>query len=167
MNTIKISFIALALILGLASFASAQTVLSNTTLNGAVTATQTFVILTASTASAGATVGAPAAGQQLWVDYELMLIRSMTGTRADVVRGVGGIVGPHATSAVVFTGPPAAFHPGPPPLKTCTTATMGTRPWIVTQVSAGGAFGDIGLCKASVWTFTNVKPITYNSVDPY
>lgn len=165
MNTLKTGILLLAICL-LASVASAQTVLSNTTLNGAVNATQSFVTLTSASASSGSTVGAPAAGQYLWVEHEQMLIRSISGTRAEVQRATAGIQGAHATSAVVFTGPGAAFHEGPPGMKACTTATMGTRPWIVIQ-AGNPSFGDIGLCKSSIWTFTNLKPITYGSVDPY
>lgn len=165
MNTLKTLILSIVLVF-VASIASAQTVLSNTTLNGAVTASQDFVVLGSASASSGSNVGAPAAGQFLWVEHEQMRILSMVGTRANVQRATAGLQGAHATSAVVFTGPGAAFHEGPPPMKACTTATMGTRPWIVIN-PASPAFGDIGLCKSSIWTFTNLKPITYNSVDPY
>ena len=165
MNTLKTAILIIALCF-VASAASAQTVLSNTTLNGAVNATQDFVTLTSASASSGSNVGAPAAGQFIWVEHEQMRIVSMVGTRANVQRATAGLQGAHANSAVVFTGPGGAFREGPPPMKVCTTATMQVRPWIVIN-PASPAFGDIGLCKSSIWTFTNLKPITYNSVDPY
>src|SRR3990167_5248499 len=61
--------------------------LSSTTLNGAISATQTTLVLTSASALAGSTFGAPAANQCLYIDLEMMRIVSMSSTTATVRRG--------------------------------------------------------------------------------
>lgn len=143
-------------------------VLSNTTLSGAMTATQQTVTLTSASASAGSTVGAPALGDGLYVADgangigEFMVITSVpaSGATFGVRRGVIGIAGAHPTSAVVFTGDQGYFMTTYPQDQTCTLATN-PRPWINVLT------GDVGLCKSSVWAWTNKFNRTINSVDPY
>lgn len=135
-------------------------VLNNTTLNGAITATQATVTLTSASASAGSTVGAPAVGDGLFVEGEYMVITSVSGTTFGVRRAVYGIAGSHPTSSVVFTGDQGYFMATYPQDGRCTLATD-PRPWINVLTA------DVGLCKSSVWKWTNFRPLTYGSVDPY
>ena len=89
------------LILSLLSVpAFAQTGIDDTTLNGAVTATQTFVVLTSAT-------GVTANGV-LYVDGEFMTVSSSysTGTTVNVVRSNNP--SSHLTSAQVYVVPVAA-----------------------------------------------------------
>lgn len=169
MNRLKTFALVVALLL-VASVSHAQTVLSNTTLNGAITsASQNSFVLTSASASSQATVGAPAVGNCLYVEHEMMQITAISSTRVTVIRGTGGTpANLHPTSAVVFTGACSNFKAADPEksaglssLKPCTTASMGVRPWINVLT------GDVWLCKSSVWTATNAKVITYNSVDPF
>lgn len=137
--------------------------LSHTTLSGAVTATQQTVTLASASASAGATVGAPALGQQIWVaDYpgEAMIITTMptgTSTTYGVRRGVDGTLqGAHVTGADVLTGPPGNFYRTFPNSNVC-VATAVPRPYV------NVATGDVGLCLSSVWSWTSKKAWTQNS----
>lgn len=163
MNRLLRTFVTVGLLLCCASFAQAQTtILSNTTLNGAVTASQNTVRLTSVSASANATVGAVVAGQALYVDWEYMTITSISGTVATVIRGQGGTrAAAHATAAVVFSGPTGAYHQTDPTQRSCTIASMGTRPWI-NQLN-----GNIWSCVSLLWQASNVANIVYNSNTPY
>lgn len=155
-------FASLALLLGCASAQAQTTVLSNTTLNGAVTAAQNTVRLTTVSASANANVGPVVAGQAIYVDIEYMTITSISGTVATVIRGQGGTrAAAHATAAVVITGPTGAFHQTDPTQRVCTIPTMGTRPW-VNQLN-----GNIWSCVSGLWQASNVTNIVYNSNTPY
>lgn len=170
MQTLLKVFAVVALMVGFASTSQAQVVLSNTTLSGAITSeSATSFVLASASASSQATVGAPAAGNCLYVEHEMMQITAISSTRVTVIRGTGGTAAnKHPTSAVVFTGACSNFKASDPEksaglsaLKACTTASMGVRPWINVIT------GDVWLCKSSVWTATNAKVITYNSVDPF
>lgn len=136
----------------------AQTVLSNTTLSAAMTATATTLTLTSASAFSGSNVGAPTVGNLLYVEHEAMTITAISGTLVSVIRGQSGtFAAAHVSGAVVFSGPGSAFRQSDPPLQTCTTATMGTRPWI--NVITGNTW----LCISSKWQATNVMKITYDS----
>lgn len=142
--------------------------LNNTTLNGAITATQQTVTLTSASASAGSTVGAPVVGHGLYVadnPPEFMIITSVpTGT--STVYGVrraanaGGIASAHATSAVVITGPPGNFYRTNPASNVCVAASS-PKPYVNIMS------GEVGQCLSSLWTWTSKKIITYNSVNPF
>lgn len=82
-------------------------ILSATTLNGAISATQTTLVLASASASTGSTFGAPAVGQCLYLDLELMRITAVASTTMTVQRASRGAA-PHATSAIIVTGPCAA-----------------------------------------------------------
>ncbi len=165
--------IALLAVLVWAAPAQAQNAtLNNTTLNGAITSpSASSFVLTSVSPSTGAI--APAAGQCLYVDHELMQITAISSTRVTVIRGTGGTgAGLHQTSAVVFTGACGNFKAADPvasaglggsfpSLKACTTATMGVRPWI------NVLSGNIWTCYNSTWSASNVMVIAYNSITPY
>ncbi len=178
MNRIIInSIVVIAVLFGCASAAQAQQYLiSSTTLNGAITSTgaNSFVLTSASATPSTATSGAPAAGQCLYVERELMQITAISSTRVTVIRGTGGTSAAlHPTGAVVFTSACAAFRATDPvstagvgngslpSLKACTTATMGSRPFI------NVLNGNVWLCISSVWSATNAMVITYNSVNVF
>ena len=99
----------LALLMPVSAFAQGGSVspagyLSSTTLNGAITADATTLILTSATALSGSSFGAPAAGQCLYIDREMFRILSMSSTTATVQRGTTNR-STHETLAVVATGP--------------------------------------------------------------
>ena len=87
--------------------AVAAGVLSSTTLNGAINASQTTLVLTSASASTGSTLGAPAVGHCLYIDLELMRITAIVSTTATVQRANRGAT-PHATLAIIVSGPCAA-----------------------------------------------------------
>ena len=136
--------------------------LSNTTLNGAITSTQTTLVLTSASASSGSTFGAPAANQCLYIDLELMIIRSVSSTTMTVTRGTRNRSA-HATSAIVLTGPCAEFKAADPPTlvgnQDCTlfvlpwvNATTGDSWWCDLQTVGQGVGGE--------WSVTN--PVARN-----
>lgn len=89
------------------SAAVAAGVLSATTLSGAISATQTTLVLASASASSGSTLGAPAVGHCLYVDLELMRITAITSTTATVARAGRGAAA-HANAAIIVTGPCAS-----------------------------------------------------------
>ncbi len=162
----------LTLLISASAFAQVP-VLSFTTLNGAINATQTTLVLTSASASAGSSFGAPAAGQCLFIDGELMRITAMASTTATVTRATANAVG-HATLTPLWTAPCNAFHQTDPPVlqalqtglpnsaakRTQLDCRSQPRPWI--NVTSG----NVWFCNTNgnVWTGTNYMPITYGSV---
>lgn len=144
-----------------AAFAQ-QYILSYTTLNGAVTATATQLVLTSASAVATANVAAPAVGQMLYVDHEAMTITAISGTRVTVARGQSGTYAAgHASGATIFSGPTNVFRNADPAFGTCTIASFGVWPWINVIT------GNVWRCIGSKTVGTNVANITYNSLNPY
>lgn len=88
--------------------------LSNTTLNGRISATATTLVLTSASASSGSTFGAPAVGQCIYIDLELMTITAAASTTFTVRRGTTHRAA-HANSAIVLTGPCNQFRASDPP----------------------------------------------------
>lgn len=104
--------------------------LSSTTLNGAINSTQTTLVLTSASALSGSSFGAPAAGQCLYIDLEMMRIQSMSSTTATVQRGTRNRAA-HATLAIILTGPCAQFKVvDPPTLVGNQDCGLVTLPWI-------------------------------------
>jgi hypothetical protein len=138
-----------------------QYTLSNTTLNGAINGTQTTLVLTSASASSGSSFGAPAAGQCLLIDAELMRIVSIASTTATVQRARGVPTGsPHATLAVIWTGACSAFKAvDPPGLGNNQTCSTQPRPWINTSN------GNVWFCNTSTgtWRGTNFATFTYGT----
>lgn len=155
------SFLVAILVMALTVTPRAQTttpagLLSNTTLSGAINSTQTTLVLASASASSGSSFGAPAAGQCLYVDYELMRIVSMSSTTATVTRGTTGRSS-HANAAIVLTGPCGSstiggFMQAPPNgiggNQTCSAFIL---PWVNTTN------GDSWWCDqvTNVWSVTN------------
>lgn len=137
-----------------------QYTLSNTTLSGAIDNAQTSLVLASASASSGSTFGAPAAGQCLFMDNELMTILSMSSTTATVRRAVVGATS-HANAAVIFTATCNAFKAVDPPARGGNnTCSAQPAPWI--NVSNG----NVWWCNraANTWSGTNFVKFTYNSV---
>ena len=104
--------------------------LSNTTLNGAINSTQTTLVLTSASASSGSSFGAPAANQCLYLDLEMMIIRSVSSTTMTVTRGTRNRSA-HATSAIILTGPCDQFKVvDPPTLVGNQDCTLFVLPWV-------------------------------------
>jgi hypothetical protein len=153
-NTIT-RFVLTLMLLAMAMPAFAQltplSLLSNTTLNGAINATQTTLVLTSASASSGSSYGAPSVGQCLFVDYELMRITAVASTTMTVQRARANPA-PHATLAIVATGPCDRFKTVDPYIVgngSCTSSPV--LPWYNT------ATGDAWWCDlvSNVWSVTN------------
>src|SRR5581483_5488504 len=105
MKNKTLQLISAVILLGASSFA--QTLLTNTTLSAAVADSKTQTVVVASATG----INAPSASDYtkatfLFVDRELMDVRSVSGTILTVVRGVGGTKAfPHASGAYVFVVP--------------------------------------------------------------
>lgn len=116
---------------------AAQQTINTTTLSAAVTSTtQTFTIASATNV---------VANYVAYVDREMVLIRAISGTTLTVTRGYNGTLAQrHASSALIYTGPPAYFASndvnGP-----CTTTDEVALPHI--NVAAGNVFQ----CSDSLW----------------
>lgn len=120
---------AVAFVIGLLLLAaplSAQTLLNNTTLSAGVTASQTSIAVASSTGlAAGSLIYVPG------LNPEGMLITSVSGSIAQVIRGYLGQARPHASSTRVFVDVPQAFKPGPPDItNSCTRTAIDYQPWI-------------------------------------
>lgn len=170
--------IALLCVVGLAGPVCAQSyTISNTTLSGAISASQTTLVLASASASSGSSFGAPVAGNCLFVDGELMRIVSMNGTTATVARsqtspdaGSFAMPGtPHASGAVVFTAPCNAFKSSEPQISAINAALPGNAnvscatqpaPWINVNTA------NVWWCNRAnqQWSGTNYAKFTYNSV---
>lgn len=137
-------------------------VLSSTTLNGAITNSQTTLVLTSASAGTGSTLGAPAVGNCLFIDTELMRITAVSSTTMTVLRASRGAA-PHATLAVVITGPCSAgsfggFRMVDPTFlvgnQDCTTWIL---PWINTNT------GDTWWCDLVSGAVSVTNPVTRNA----
>lgn len=89
----------------------AQTTTTSTVLGAAITSTtQTQVSVASAT---GITASTASAQRFIYVNRELMQVRSISGTTLTVIRGVGGTVATtHFANTVVFYGAPGAFNGG-------------------------------------------------------
>ncbi len=137
-----------------------QYTLSNTTLNGAIDNVQTTLVLGSASASSGSSFGAPAAGQCLFMDNELMTIMSMSSTTATVRRATVGAT-THANSAVIYTAPCNAFKAADPPARGGNAnCSAQPAPWINVNNA------NVWWCNraANTWAGTNFVKFTYNSV---
>lgn len=147
-------YMALIMSIGAQSFT-----LSNTTLSGAINGTQTTLVLASASASSGSSFGAPAVGQCLFTDRELMRITAVSSTTMTVQRD-RFFATPHANAAVIFTGSCAAFYAQDPIPSGNVTCNTQPAPWVNTQN------GNVWYCNKvnSSWTGTNAYKFTYNSV---
>lgn len=165
MTTVKRLFVGLLLALLIVvptPAANPAGVLSATTLNGAINASQTTLVLASASASTGSTLGAPAVGHCLYVDLELMRITAVSSTTMTVQRASRGAA-PHATSAIVITGPCAAGgqyggfrQTDPPYVVGSQDCSVWINPWINTNT------GDVWWCDHSTSVVSVTNPIARN-----
>lgn len=154
-----IALLALILALGAAP-AFAQTGIDDTTLNGAITATQTSIVLTSAT-------GVVANGV-LYVDGEFMTVNSTyaSGTTIPVTRAQNP--SPHLTSAQVYVVPVGA-RIGRRLVGSCVRG--GTAQGEAYTLVFNMSNGDIGRCAGSLgsrtWRWTNAyDPGTPSAAPP-
>lgn len=130
--------------------------ISSTTLNGAISSTATTLVLTSASASTGSSFGAPAVGQCLYIDTEMMRITAVSSTTMTVQRGTTA-KGPHATLAVILTAPCSAFRVGPPPnIGGNQDCTLQPAPWV--DINSGDSWWCDQVLNS--WSVTN--PATRN-----
>ena len=140
--------LAILLALFVGAPASAQTGINDTTLSGAITATQTSIVL-------GSATGVAANGV-LYVDGEFMTVNSnyVSGTTIPVTRSNNP--SPHLTSAQVYVVPTQA-RIGTRLVGSCVRG--GTRPGEQYTLVFNMSNGDIGACRGSLgsrtWRWTN------------
>ena len=136
--------------------------LNNTTLSGSINSTQTTLVLASASASSGSTFGAPAAGQCLYIDLEMMRIQSISSTTATVQRGTRNRSA-HLTAAIILTGPCGEFKVADPPaLVGNQDCSLYVLPW-VNQITGDSWWCDLqiigngaGIAVGGSWTVTNV-----------
>lgn len=152
----KKTLISLAL-LAFGGFASAQTILVNTTLSASVADSTTRIFNVTSATG----IHAPSATDNtqstfLYVDNELVSVAQVNGTQISVVRAVGGTNSrPHANSAYVFVIPAylGTRINSPAPSGSCTRANELVLPRISTNQ------GIISDCLGGVWVQGRVLTI--------
>ena len=165
MKTLTTLLAAAALVLLSAWPASAQRVLTTTTLSANVAASDDSINVTSST---GFTVG-----QLIFTDWEVMRITNLNGvagtsTLIGVTRGVDGTAQRAHDNAerLLVTTNNTDFHNTDPDVGADCARGVGQAaisPWVNTRT------GNIFMCGASggggtAWTVTNVLPITWNSI---
>lgn len=138
-----------AMLVAFALPAFAQTAVRQTTLSVAITSTNTTQVTLAS--ATGVT-----AGTGLFVDREAMSVVSISGTIAQVIRGIDGSgVGTHASTTVVYVGAPAntlgqgPFWMSDPVYGTCTA----TNEQYTLRINVTA--GRIWKCVNSQWAMIN------------
>lgn len=164
MRRIVLGLVLVLSLMGAPAFA--QTYLTSTTLSNATNASQSTLVVASATGIA--------AGGALYIDRELVDVRSVSGTTITVVRGTAGTVAnSHGASRTVIIVPAAAkasvitaVDPaGSAGVGTCTVTDYAYQPILnVTN-------GNVWLCRytaaaqsARVWAATNNVLITYNSL---
>lgn len=143
-----------------AALCLAQTTLSSTTLTPNITAnTVTFAVGSASGISALGSLGQYQT--MLYIDHELMGVRSVSGTNITVDRGKGATAfqgeasqTTHHAAAVVWIGPPQAFAQAAPVVGTqCVRANLQYVPIII--VPTGQKMDCLGLTTAGQYVRTD------------
>jgi hypothetical protein len=119
--------------------AFAQTTVSSTALNGAVTSSQLFVIVDSATGIEENDI--------LFVDHEAMRVTSISGTRINVRRGQDSTAArAHGDDAIVYHGPSEQFYRSEVVQgSSCTSTDERFLPHIVLPT------GNIYQCTNSVW----------------
>ena len=156
-------FLALILTLSLSAAVSAQTHLTSTTNSAAISATQTTFALASATGVA--------AGGALYIDRELMSVRSVSGINVTVVRGQSGTVAnAHSASRTVIIIPSAAVptvvsSTDPTPINGVGGCTYTAHRYLpIINVTNGNVWTCRWVSNVRVWAATNETLITYNSL---
>lgn len=142
-----------AAVLMLALPASAQTVMTNTTLAANLSDTATTMVVSSASSFT--------VGRYVWIDNEVLQITSITGTTIGIQRGqLGTAAQAHDNTEVVLTGVNNHFQQRDPSFGADCTRGSGDAsysPFI--NVLSGIAWN----CQGSVWQGSTSKRITYNS----
>lgn len=141
-------------------FGFTQTATTSTTLSAAVTSTNaTFIQVASATGISAPSVSA--ASTALYIDRELLMVTSVSGTLVGVQRGAGGTRAmTHANAAVVYVGAPNQVFAVYPRFGTCTAANELNLPQIVSGISgpAAPASGYIFDCFGGNWQLDDNLP---------
>jgi hypothetical protein len=137
MQTMKKLFLLAALVMGISGISHAQTALTQTTLNGAITADQTVVTLTSVTGLVAPAVGS-SPSSLIYVGNEAMGVTSVNTTtdQVGVIRGFDATrAAAHPTADMVLYGnltPQflAFFQQDPPFNGGCTAAATSSTPFV-------------------------------------
>lgn len=109
-NLFRIFGLMSALVCGAALLPAQSYILTPTTLSTAIADSRVQTITVASASPNGQTVNNLLAGNSVYVDRELMTIKSVSGTTAIVIRGQGGtFAAPHVSGAYTFIAQPILF----------------------------------------------------------
>lgn len=152
------------IVLAMPAHTAAQTILNNTTTSSAITKDSPYVTL--------ASISNISAGDYLWFSDQPELVRIQvvptTGTTLTIARGIEGTHGtPHATSAIVFTGPARRFKSVDPDWgATCIRSTIEFLPWINVNNGKEWSCGFLGNSATSAlnWRSYSNENITYQSI---
>lgn len=125
MKTWNHLLLTLALVLGMASSALAQTFASTTLATALSTTTGTTVVVSSATGIIQ--------GYWVYVDREAMLVTNVSGTTLTVQRGTAGFISTHFVGAPIYSGPPSWFARQPPTSTSCPSG-----PNIYIDVDGGG-----------------------------
>lgn len=138
--------------------ASAQTIITPTTLSQAIADGSSKQIVVASTTNITAPNFSAGTSTQLYIDRELLDVENVSGTTITVRRGAGGTgAASHASGALVFPGAPTQFFTRP--LQTefqgsCTRSTEPVLPRINVQT------GTISDCLGGYWVNGSNDPLS-------
>lgn len=146
----------------LAACALGQTTITSTTLTPNITATTTTFAIGSATGVTGlSSLGAYTT--MLYIDHELMGVRSISGTNITVDRGKGStnFLGEpsqttHKAAVTVWLGPPVAFYNTDPVVGSqCVRTSLVYAPYI--SVSSGKKYDCLGLLTAGAWVRTDTN----------
>lgn len=128
----------------LAAVLPAQTLLTNTTLSAALTASQTVMTV-------GSATGFTANSTVAYVDHELVDVRAVSGTTITIRRGAGGTAAvAHKSGQIVFVGAPSSFIARKVEADLSGTCTRGTAPAdILPKINV--LTGTISDCLGGTW----------------
>lgn len=134
----RFTLFALVAVLAFVSPVSAQTALTQTTLSSAITSASSRTVVVASATSI-------AAGTELFVDHEAMIVTAVSSTTLTVTRGADGtLAATHASGAIVFasiSGTSTGFG-FRTPSGSCTATDEPVLP--IVSVGAGAIYHCIG-----------------------
>lgn len=142
-----------------ATVASAQTLITSTTISAAMTGTQTSILVTSAS-------GAWTVGNYAYVDYEVLKITNVSGTLIGVTRAQFGTRAvTHAASTTILAGNGAHFknfaaYQNSPPVSSCVRTAQPYLP-VIDYTS-----GNIWTCSDALgkWIGTNTAKLVYDSI---
>jgi hypothetical protein len=160
MNTLKTLIVALVLLILSASGLQAQTALTTTTLNTALTDTSGTLVSVAS--ATGITAPGVGAGlTYLYIDNEAMSVRAVSGTNITVSRGQTGTrANTHAANQVIYVIPAVAAQTNLTTVDfggSCTATSYQYLPII--NVKTGNIWNCVATTSGTMWQGWNSIPL--------